>query len=455
VRTITIHPVKISTASYSTMLLDLESRLPAAIAIALQRLGGLGGLTLHPPADTTIAEEFARLQRAISGTATRPGLTTILQRLARDPHHVLRTEERWLPSERSRRPIPSQLTRAFTMPNNLTVQHNLLRVADRRSVTTFDVYENQLLLLFWSLVNRRARLLSHVLAVRNSNAMGEEVRSLRRELELARRQATFLDEVALLRHVPTQLTMVLLKRPEYHAALAGYLEFHRSLAVRFENPELDSPLENLPHLYQIWGAMEVMVSLLEIAASTGYRLESQHLVRRSGSDSFVQIVPDGRPLVMLKHPDHHTAIRLIPEQRFEPSGALRSISYTQIPDIVVDIRDASGSSRLYLFDPKYKLDGELSDNAELPDGKPKKIDIDKMHAYRDAIRDTNGDRIVESAMILYPGPPVSYARGIGALQAIPGRSELLARNLANIFNEALSPIGEVPASTSLTSPLSP
>jgi predicted component of viral defense system (DUF524 family) len=294
-----------------------------------------------------------------------------------------------------------------------------------------------------------------VLAARNSNALVEESRSLQREMEVARRQATFLDEVALLRHLPTQLTMVLLKRPEYHAALAGYLEFHRSLAVWFENPQLDSPLENLPHLYQTWGAMEVMVALLEIAATNGYRLESQHLVRRSGADIFVQIVPDGRPLVKLKHPDHGTSIRLIPEQRFESSGALRSISYTQIPDIVVDIRDASGSSRLYLFDPKYKLDGELSDNADLPDGKPKKIDIDKMHAYRDAIRDMNGERVVESAMILYPGPPVSYATGIGALQAIPGRSDLLARSLADIFNDVLSPIGEISPHASLISPVCP
>jgi hypothetical protein len=36
----------------------------------------------------------------------------------------------------------------------------------------------------------------------------------------------------LLAHLPTQFTMVLLKRPPYRAALEGYLESHRSATVR-------------------------------------------------------------------------------------------------------------------------------------------------------------------------------------------------------------------------------
>ena len=56
---------------------------------------------------------------------------------------------------------------------------------------------------------------------------------------------------------------------------------------------------------------------------------------------------------------------------------------------------------LILFDPKYKLDSET--NGEPGDGKPKKVDIDKMHAYRDAIRLADGDRVIRYAATNYPG----------------------------------------------------
>jgi hypothetical protein len=42
------------------------------------------------------------------------------------------------------------------------------------------------------------------------------------------------------------------------------------------------------------------------------------------------------------------------------------------------------------------------DDAPFDEGKPKKVDIDKMHAYRDAIRDADDYRVVRFAGILYP-----------------------------------------------------
>jgi hypothetical protein len=61
---------------------------------------------------------------------------------------------------------------------------------------------------------------------------------------------------------------------------------------------------------------------------------------------------------------------------------LTSISVTQVPEVTVEVRAASGL-QLYLFDPKYKLDSDQSDGIT---AWPKKDDIDKMLAYRDALR---------------------------------------------------------------------
>jgi hypothetical protein len=103
----------------------------------------------------------------------------------------------------------------------------------------------------------------------------------------------------------------------------------------------------------------------------------------------------------------------------------------------VEIQQPKSPPRLYLFDPKYKLKGELLEG-ESPDGRPKKVDIDKMHAYRDAIRDQEDVRAVRHAAILYPGPSISYAEGIEALHAYPGSITILEERLKELFQQALT-----------------
>lgn len=52
---------------------------------------------------------------------------------------------------------------------------------------------------------------------------------------------------------------------------------------------------------------------------------------------------------------------------------------------------------------------EPEDDASVPAGQPNKIDIDTMHAYRDASRTLDGERIVSYAAIPYPGPRCASA----------------------------------------------
>ena len=59
----------------------------------------------------------------------------------------------------------------------------------------------------------------------------------------------------------------------------------------------------------------------------------------------------------------------------------------------------------------------------VPQGRPRKVDIDKMHAYRDAIRTGSGGVVVTAAAILYPGESQTYSTGLAAIGAVPGRSD--------------------------------
>ena len=105
--------------------------------------------------------------------------------------------------------------------------------------------------------------------------------------------------------------------------------------------------------------------------------------------------------------------------------------------MAIEIHPVHGSSRGLVFDPKYRLEGEVSEGLA-PDGKPRKVDIDKMHAYRDAIRDEQGKRVVEYAAILYPGPVVYHDDGLEALQAVPGMEQELERRLGEVLIQALA-----------------
>jgi predicted component of viral defense system (DUF524 family) len=224
-------------------------------------------------------------------------------------------------------------------------------------------------------------------------------------LQQAQRQANFLQEVSLPAHLPMHLSMVLLKHPPYRAALEGYLELHRSAAVQLEEPALEAPLENLPYLYQLWGTLEVICVLLEVAQEFGYCARQYRLIRRDGSGVYVRILPDGQPAFILVHPVRNTVIRLIPQRTYgKRSDMLHSISYEQRPDVAVEVCEPNQPVRIYLFDPKYKLDSETPEESFIS-SKPLKVDIDKMHAYRDAIRDEEDRRVVQYAAILYPGPP--------------------------------------------------
>jgi hypothetical protein len=436
-RIVTIEPRKISPASYQHLLADLETRLPVIVALGLQRAGGLTGISLPPPGQSMLAQELVRLRRAVNGVpGQRPGLIQVLEALATDYHHMLRGSEYWARQERARRPHPARLTQAVGRPNNW--EGGLpLQVIDSRVDPTADVYENRLVAVFTVEAMSRLRRLTRVLRDLQRNTLADEVMGLQQAVEQARRLAAFLDGVHPPAYLPTRTTMVLLKRPPYRAALEGYLELHRSVAVRLEDPALVSPLESLPRLYQVWGTLLVLAALLDVAPALGYAVRSERLTGRDLEGLFVRVLPDGQPALTLERGDGWS-VRLLPERTYGRTGPLHSISFPQRPDIAVELISPTGHTRAVIFDPKYKLDGDvLADDGG--DGGPQKMDIDKMHAYRDAIRDRSLRRIVTYAAILYPGREIRYADDIEALTAYPGHSDNLESRLREVLAQALAP----------------
>src|SRR4028119_364367 len=104
---VTVTPSKIDNSSFERLLDDLESRLPASIAVSLQRLGAFAGVRFLPPSESTLQMEFLRLKRAVMGTQGqhfgegRPGLVAVLHQLALDPYQILKPVTLWVPAERA------------------------------------------------------------------------------------------------------------------------------------------------------------------------------------------------------------------------------------------------------------------------------------------------------------------------------------------------------------------
>jgi predicted component of viral defense system (DUF524 family) len=433
-----VEPQKLSPSGVQAMLVELQ-RLPASIAISLQRGGALAGLHLIPPQQTTLAEELDRLRRALLGTPSRPGLPAVLRATAEDPYRVLRTHDVWTPTERARRIHPTGLRRAYQQPTNLDPDHRPIRVPEIRIEHTADVYENRLLRTYCDQVNVRLRSAVNALNAGGNESLRDEARDLLRLFISARRPAAFLDDVGLLTEAPTRLTMVLLRRPAYRAGLEGFLEFRRSALVKLKDAALSTPLENIPSLYETWGTLEVINTLLHEAIEAGFTVHREQLISHTPGQVWITVLRNGNPAVELEDPVWGRHVRLIPQRTYSTGSAgLRSISFRQVPDIAIEIIEPSGETAIYLFDPKYKLDSEESAEGTPASAKPKKRDIDAIHSYRDSIRGNGDERLVQFAAILYPGPDVRYDDGLAAFNAQPADPEPLREATGRVLAGALA-----------------
>ena len=460
-RTITIWPSRIDHSAYDQMLEDLDSHLPVSIALGLQKLGALGGVEILPAGFNTLSQELIRLRRAVVGISGRLGLVCILDQLVDKPHQVLNGVNLWVRRDRARRLSPANIPQSLALPGNIDSARLPRRVIDTRVEHSFDTYENRVLKSYVQQVDIRLRRLIRLLRAR-PRSDSPEAESLLQRLTRSRAQAQFLDEVNQPAHMPSRVTMVLLNNPLYRAMLDGFLEFRRITTVRLDDSRLEAPLENLPILYQAWGVLQVIWAVLSVAADLGYSVQSQDLVSPTPDGLYVHNLFSGQPVVVLKNNESQTVARVVTEAAYGRNTALKSVSFQQRPDVALEVCRAEQAPRVYLFDPKYKLDGEFisetSDEEAVSDltqaeitmargsltnggrnPRPMKVDVDKMHAYRDAIRDSSGSRVVEYAAILYPGPTERYALGLQALSAYPGRSDALHLDLQEIARAALSP----------------
>jgi predicted component of viral defense system (DUF524 family) len=265
-----------------------------------------------------------------------------------------------------------------------------------------------------------------------------EASSLIEALDRARLQAAFLDAVAPLPTPPTQVTQVLLHRRDYRRLLDLWRELSASLEIRLEATALDTPLLSVPALYELWGSLVALAAIIGALSSRGFRVTRQRLVRRLPQGPMVTLVQGQDSVLEAVHPQG-TVVRVHFQRSFVPAGTpFASLSFEQRPDLVVEILHRDGTAELLILDAKYKTeerDGTIG---------PKKEDIDKMHAYRDAIIHREQGRVVRHAAILYPGPRRCFGGGVSALPADPLNRDELSAEVSALLEEAIGRMETAP-----------
>jgi hypothetical protein len=356
-------------------------------------------------------QEFAKLQTCLMDQAEQAGLLSALA--AWEPNQALGLPGALLKvsAHQARKP----LFRKALYPAR--------QILDQRPRWQSDTPENRFVK---HLVQRVDTRLSTLLGLLPEREFGPERAQLQTWLnQLRKSTARFSDwkEIQAL-SAPVTPGLGLMARASQRVFLTHWQKLSRDFVFVSSEGPLKRSLENLPWLYQTWSILQVILALLQSAQLQGWLPESMQWLFPWQNSSFVRVLPRGTMVLSLKRPDSQLKIQVWVERHFGAAGPIHSISYAQRPDLVVQISHPdrqNQSDQLWIWDAKYRLGDNLK--------RPAKADLDRMHAYRDALRSQHGETLVEMACILYPGPTQTFDPGLMALQASPLSSEQLQMDL--------------------------
>ncbi len=94
-----------------------------------------------------------------------------------------------------------------------------------------------------------------------------------------------------------------------------------------------------------------------------------------------------------------------------------------ISEILLNNRSGSSIDEMEQWKDLLEDNQEQNSAASTGSGRPKKVDIDKMHTYQDAIQDQLHNQVVQYAAILYPSSDIACTKGLEALRAYPGQEK--------------------------------
>jgi hypothetical protein len=278
------------------------------------------------------------------------------------------------------------------------------KVVSRKTEISYDVYENRVLKRFLLMLTELLSLYSKMVEQELQRKKSEEtesdvgVQSLQNILAKAhhlRRRVSlllnypFLQDVGLAKEL-VHMTPTLEREVNYRRFYQLYQDFLWS--PYFQTSDVFKlGIKDLPTIYEYWCTLFVCQSVLGlIDRNWGLRTQSILTTHRLGYE--LDIKKRGPLLVMQQGSKSITVYFKMP---FTPeSRPYRSYTHAQVPDITIEVK-TENSRQLMILDPKYRHNLQFGEDPESA--------INKMHVYKDSIRDVDGNKAVSRAFVLYPG----------------------------------------------------
>ena len=335
---------------------------------------------------------------------------SMIEQLVLAPHRLARVGERSLAAQTS-------LARRFHASTGRFLFPTAIRSEER--CHTFDTRENRFIKFFLEQLVSRTSALRKVLAAENDGylnpEMGQKLQVLERGLTTLL-SASLWQDVGRMAQVPAN-SQVLQRKEGYRQLFRLYCLLYLMTECQFDALDFKNILEtkNIAQLYEYWSFF-VVKEILDRAADP------------ISTSPIIDSDPREQKVVVGYRIEYSTGVVLYYNRNYaSPEG---SYSHAMRPDIVIT-RNGQGM----VFDAKFKLGSGGSFSWD---------DINKMHAYRDAL---DG---ITTAFILYPGletdpalfrapDGVSDYHGVGAFPLAPGAqglpSEAQARQVGTAIED--------------------
>lgn len=462
--TLRVAPRKVDQERYEALLIDLQ-RVAYGILYTLAGASAEGAaLQRDPPWQSDPIEEYYGLfAQRFEGFARAVG------RIAARPREHLRGAEEQLPLGRAAALGPDALARlprgdfdeapagvAQDLQEALRPGGGLLprTVVATRGEPTPDIYEHRLLKHLLGLLLRRARFIGGLaereLARFEANeALGVSGGARRaRVSEIAGGCASVARRLADLRAAPfladvrpldafRGATPLLRRDAAYAEVYRMWMALRQRPIVAFDSPLFYLPIADLPRLYEIWCAIQVVRALL----AGGGLVREQRIVERRGEDAdgldFAIGLVERAPLLVIERGPLTLTLRYQPRYRplaqAEAAGARRAARlgsldrHVRVPDLAIELRRPGDPPRVLLLDAKYRLDADGR-------GVPQDALADA-YAYLGAIGYA-GERATVGALLLYPGAGAAelYPSGVGSAPLLPAQTAALDAALEAQFS---------------------
>ena len=223
----------------------------------------------------------------------------------------------------------------------------------------------------------------------------------------------------------------------YQTAFTLMRNLNRALAP-FHGGPFNLSYRDTPTLYEYWTWLTLIQTFQNLGFTPQVDKNLFHLTQRGITLSPIQ--GEASAIHLQKNTTH---IRCLYNRTYTTASG-RTLTHDLRPDIVIEIQTPN-TRTVHAFDAKYRREDHQGYWI------PLREDIDKMHAYRDAVGQViqnDFQRILKSAIVLFPAPThptyqthpfyQSLPHGIGGLPLLPGDSHTL-KTLSNHITKHILP----------------